>query len=165
MLNKSFTLIETIFAIFILTVGIFALFSAINYFFSISIDSRDYLTAVYLAQEGLEIVRNKRDTNIIKLKKGEPITWDDGLYDGNFEVDYTTTTFRSYFGRLLRYDSNLGFNYVSGDQTKFRRRINISEIRRGLTKIGLRVTSQVSWPGKFKWNSFSVQEILYNFLP
>jgi len=165
MLNKSFTLLETIFAIFILIVGIFSVVSVLDYLFSAFRHSKDYFTAVYLAQEGLEIVRNKRDTNFIKLQRGEAISWDDGLPNGAFEIDYTTTTFSNYIGRRLRYDSNLGFNYTTGTETKFKREIVISEIREGGEKIGISVTATVYWSGKFKENTFTTQAILYNFLP
>ena len=61
--NKSFTLIEVTVAIFLLTVGTVGAFSLIQRTIVLSTIGAAQLQATYLAQEGIEIVRNIRDSN------------------------------------------------------------------------------------------------------
>ncbi len=68
MINKSFTLIEVIIAIFILTMGTVGAFSLIQRTIAFTSISSSRLTAAYLAQEGMEIARNIRDSNYLFLK-------------------------------------------------------------------------------------------------
>jgi len=61
--NKGFTLIETVVAVFVLTIGVLGVFTVVqNITFSSQLNSSK-LTATYLAQEGIELVRNQRDSN------------------------------------------------------------------------------------------------------
>jgi prepilin-type N-terminal cleavage/methylation domain-containing protein len=70
--QRGFTLIETIVAIFILTMTIGALLTlTAGGFYSVRY-ARNQIVADYLAQESLEFIRNSRDTQII-----EGYTWDD----------------------------------------------------------------------------------------
>ena len=71
---RGFTLVEVIVVVFVITIGLLAVFNIIQ---NITIFSRlaaSRLTAVYLAQEGIELVRNQRDTNWL-----EGVDWDNGL--------------------------------------------------------------------------------------
>ncbi len=61
--HKGFTLIEVLMAIFLITVGIGGSFALINRIMDFSSVSSDRLQAAYLAQEGIENVRNTRDSN------------------------------------------------------------------------------------------------------
>jgi type II secretory pathway pseudopilin PulG len=135
MKKNGFTLIEIIIAIFLVAtslVGIFAAFSVVTILAS---ESADRLTATYLAQEGLEIARNIRDTNWLRMdfcqsNPEDPScspspAWDDnGL---NFSVlgrgaDYTYDSLvESIDASYLKKDSNGFFNYLSGSDTKFKR--------------------------------------------
>ena len=65
--SKGFTIIELIISIFILSVALVGIFSAFSIVTILTSDSADRLTGTYLAQEGMEIVRNIRDTNWIKM--------------------------------------------------------------------------------------------------
>lgn len=61
--TKGFTLIEVMVAVFVLIVGVLGAFTVVqNITFSSQIASSK-LTATYLAQEGIELVRNQRDSN------------------------------------------------------------------------------------------------------
>jgi len=71
---KGFTILEMIVAIFLITVGIIGIFALITKTVSNSTVSRDEMTAAYLAQEGIEIVRNIRDSNYINGQD-----WDETL--------------------------------------------------------------------------------------
>jgi prepilin-type N-terminal cleavage/methylation domain-containing protein len=61
--ERGFTVIEMIIAIFILSVAIIGVFSALSVTVVLTANASDRLTGAYLAQEGIEIVRNIRDNN------------------------------------------------------------------------------------------------------
>ncbi|PIZ89621.1 MAG: hypothetical protein COX89_00565 [Candidatus Nealsonbacteria bacterium CG_4_10_14_0_2_um_filter_37_10] len=72
--NKSFTLIEVLVAVSVLIIGVLGVFTVVqNITFSAQINSSK-LAATYLAQEGLELVKNQRDSNWLA---GSP--WDSNL--------------------------------------------------------------------------------------
>jgi len=74
--SRGFSLMEVIIAVGIVSfafVGIMSIFAA-NV--RMEILNRDRITAAYLAQEGVEIVRHKRDTNWFT---GGASNWDTGL--------------------------------------------------------------------------------------
>ena len=92
MINKSFTLIEIVVAIFIVTMGTVGAFSLIQRTIAFTVISSSRLVAANLAQEGIEIVRNTRDTNWLS---GNP--WDEGLSSGDWqavEMDGQATNFQ-----------------------------------------------------------------------
>jgi len=74
--QSSFTLIEVVVAIFLITVGIGGSFHLVNSLMDFSSISSSRLQAAYLAQEGIELVRNIRDSNWLA---GDP--WDQEISD------------------------------------------------------------------------------------
>lgn len=75
MKNKGFTILELMITIVVVSIGILGAYSVIQDIFSSTSKVSYSLTATYLAQEGIELVRNGRDTNWI----GGAINWYDGL--------------------------------------------------------------------------------------
>ena len=63
--NKAFTLVETLVAISIFSMSILGLMSVLASSISNTNYAKQKITASYLAQEGIECVRNKRDEFII----------------------------------------------------------------------------------------------------
>jgi Tfp pilus assembly protein PilV len=63
--RAGFTLIETLFAILIFTASIVSLMMLSGRSLASTAGSSDELTARYLAQEGIEVTRNVRDTNFV----------------------------------------------------------------------------------------------------
>lgn len=64
-IKKGFSLLEVIVALFILSIGITGMLSLIVFSINNSRESRDIIVASQLAQEGIELVRNRRDSNVI----------------------------------------------------------------------------------------------------
>lgn len=92
--NKGFTFLETLIAIFVLMVGVLGALIVVE---SIAFSARfnaSKLAATYLAQEGIELVRNKRDSNWLA---GVP--WDSELPVG------TTTGLLGRFTRTITIES------------------------------------------------------------
>jgi len=155
-MKKGFTLLEVIVAIFLIMVGVAASLILINKTISQMALSTSQLTAAYLAQEGIEIVRNIRDTNWIENAP----SWSDGLGAGDWEADYNDQALTSYVfpGRFLKFDGTF-YNYDAGTDTKFKRKITI--VPDGSDK--LKVTVSVDWVEKQKNQSVIVKENLYNW--
>lgn len=91
--NKSaFSLLETIVVLFIVSIGLVSILS-------LTVDSvraqnlnKNSLLAYHLAEEGLELIKNVRDTNFIQNTTSSPIAWNryiDGVSPNNkYRVDY-----------------------------------------------------------------------------
>ena len=63
--NKGFTLIETFVAVTVLTIAMMGPFTLVMKSLAISKATKGQITAMYLAQEAIEFVRNIRDENIL----------------------------------------------------------------------------------------------------
>lgn len=67
--EKGFTLIETLIAIAVLTLSIVGPFQVVQGVLNSAYNARDQLTAAGLAQEGMEYVREVRDSNYLNNTK------------------------------------------------------------------------------------------------
>ena len=172
-IERGFTLLEVMVAIFVITVGIAGVMTILQRTMFLTSISSSRLTAAYLAQEGIEIVRNVRDTNW--LEAGSTANdWDEGLNIGSncpagCIVDYNHSYdpgdlldpyLPVFTGQFLRVDSN-GFYSYNGPietQTKFQRKITTAPAADFLN-----VKVDIFWSEKGKSYTFSAQENLYNW--
>jgi GxxExxY protein len=162
--EKGFTLIELVIAIFILTFAVIGVYNAFSTIVVVTYGASDRFTAAYLAQEGLEIIRNIRDNNWIKINN-----WATGLTGctEGCEADYNTTgtttsplTPYGTEGNNLKIDGNGFYNYTNGTPTKFKRKITI--IPQGINV--LKVSVSVTWETKGQQFSFDeAEEYLYDW--
>jgi len=141
-MKKGFTLLEVMIAISILTVGIGGSYILISQTLIMASESQNRLIASYLAQEGIELVKNIRDSNWLKMHKGgEGVTsWSEGIgisYPDpdcglvDCKIDYKGTALESCNGDCFLYLKQDGneFYYChdnSGEKTKFERKVKIS---------------------------------------
>ena len=137
--NKGYFLIELMIAISILTVGFLGFITLVSRAISTNRVISDYLTANYLAAEGIELIKNVIDTN---YSRGN--LWYQGLdIVGNYEMDYNDATPNAVTGtgNFLRHDSTSGFyNYNIGNSTPFKRIISIDYPSADQMKVKLTVT-------------------------
>jgi len=138
--SKGFTLIELLIATSVIVVGIAGAFMAVQQ----GIWAIDYCNsrfiAASLAQEGVEIIKNIRDTNLL-----QDTTWNDSFSsDGDYEVEYIDSQsldpslsrpacspncdFNDVSLRFLRKIDHGFYDYASPNDTKFKRKINIITI-------------------------------------
>ncbi len=154
-MNKGFTLIETIIAISLLTVGVAGSFSLMQKVTSFASVSSSQFTASYLAQEGIEIIRNIRDTNYLKK-----IAWDNNIVAAtSYQLDYRSSVFPdATCGTYLRHNGNF---YICSTDTssKFRRQIIIE--KPALDKMVVSV--EVSWSERGAVYKRVAQTELYNW--
>ena len=122
MKTKGFTLIEVLVAISIITVGIVGIYAIIPRIVTITSDNIDKFIASQLAKEGVEIIRNIRDENQLKA-----LVFSSGLINCSegCEIDYYDSLLTSYNARFLKIDTDGFYNYQSGEDTKFKRKITI----------------------------------------
>ena len=155
--ESGFTLIEVISAIFVFTLGILAIMVLIDQSIAFSDQVKSKLIASYLAQEGIEIVRNIRDSNWIKKAP----SWDSGLSVGDYEADYQSLAVSNYTGSYLNIDSNGFYSYSVDTSTKFKRKITISDKTSNPPR--MRIASQVNWEIRGKYYYIEAVEYLYNW--
>ncbi|OGZ79472.1 MAG: hypothetical protein A2528_02355 [Candidatus Staskawiczbacteria bacterium RIFOXYD2_FULL_37_9] len=162
--NKGFTIIELVISIFVLSIGVIGTFSAFSLVFILTSNTADQLTATYLAQEGMEIVRNIRDNNWLKIDTcpdPDPdacsYKWTAGLdicaADKGCQADYSSTSMFGGSGDYL-YLNDKGFyayNPANPDskETKFKRKIIIKCENDDCENAHFfEVITQVSWKQK-----------------
>jgi type II secretory pathway pseudopilin PulG len=143
--EKGFYLAESIIAIAIMTIGILAAVSLLSSTMKVAQDDRDHTSAVLLAQEGIELVRNVRDNNW---------TGGFGAFDNNFptssndncRIDEDSSSLdcgSSSFGLYLNSRNYFVHSSSGSTSTKFNRRISVQY--NGTDSITL--TSMVVWGG------------------
>jgi len=157
-MTKGFTLIETIVAIFLLTAGTVGSFSLIQKVTSFASISSSQFVASYLAQEGIEIIRNIRDTNYLKRQ-----VWDKDIDvtggGGDYRLDYRSEVFPdATCGNYLKHTGS--FYLCSTDTTsKFQRQIAIEKPAPGKMVVSV----QVRWSERGIQHQVVAQTELYNW--
>jgi len=154
-MTKGFTLIETIVAISLLTVGVVGSFSLMQKVTSFNSISSSQLVASYLAQEGIEIIRNIRDTNYL-----EGQTWDSGINAGtDARLDYRSQVFPdATCGSYLQY-TGVYYACSADSSSKFRRQITVE--KPASDKIVVSV--EVSWSERGTAHQVSAETELRNW--
>jgi prepilin-type N-terminal cleavage/methylation domain-containing protein len=160
--KKGFTILELMIAIFILLVGIGSAFSLISQTVTHTSLLKKKLIASYLAQEGIELIRNIRDGNYLKEEN-----WDQWLTDcsNGCIVDYQSLPnqpLTPYDNQYLKIDNeSFFFNYSRGSSTKFKRKITTQK----KDSDTLDVVCEVFWEERGRNYSFKVIDQLKNWKP
>lgn len=140
-MKKGFTFIEVIIAISIFAIGIVGIYSIVPRMISTVSTNSDRFLASQIAREGVELIRNIRDSNWLA-----DVSWNQNLTacSGGCEIDYNDSVPVSFQNRYLKVDSNGFYNYETGNDTKFKRKITINQ---GADVLNVEV--EVSWPGRY----------------
>lgn len=179
-LKNGFTLLEALVAISILMVAVAAPITIAQKGLSSAIYSKDQMIASYLAQDALEYIKNKRDevsknnnfdwNNLVIFDKClvDIINLDTGANSGcqiNTTVEDVNSAISNYSATgFLKKDSNNFYQYGSGEETKFTRRIQI-EINNGESQEGVNealVAVTVNWTGVGR-NEVTVETLMFNY--
>jgi Tfp pilus assembly protein PilV len=134
--GDGFTLVETLVAISIFTMSILGLMSILASGISNTTYAKQKMVASYLAQEGIEYVRNLRDTSVLYDVAGAQHGWD---------------AFKP--PRAISYP-------VNSDFSGFVRNVSIATINSDEVKI----TSDVSWTQGSGPNHITFSEDLFNWV-
>jgi prepilin-type N-terminal cleavage/methylation domain-containing protein len=131
--KKGFTMMEVVASLFVISVGLTGILGLMASNVKEAADSRDQLIAAQLAQEGLELIRNLRDT--------DPLSFS---YNGDYNISYNTTIASATSGSYILYKSGDFYTHnFSSEATRFRRQINIASVGSPATQYN--VTSYTSW--------------------
>lgn len=167
--NKSFTILEVMLAISVLTMVVAGSFALIQQTLISDSLNRSKLTAYYFAQEGIEMVRNIRDDNWLNYN-----SWEEGIAEGlaidspqNYIADFQDTSLEDFEDKPLNLDGNGFYSYLSGESTPFKRKISITKTDIPDTldaeDYALKVLVQVEWRERSKTHTIEVMDYLYNW--
>jgi len=180
--EKGFTVLETLVAIAVLILSLTAAFSVAQQGLSLSISSRDEVTAYFLAQEAVEVIRNVRDENSLASQywlAGISAQGTDPCYFGNYcAVDSPNQNYMVSCGLspqncpVLKQDKQTGSSTfgmyginpsatVGWTPTVFRRELLLKQIPGTSDEIALTVT--IYWTKGDNTRSFVVHENLFNW--
>lgn len=136
--NRGFTLIETLVSLVLVTIAMGPVFVLATSSLNVAARIEHNLIASSLAQEGIEVVRNIRDTNWLN-----GVAFDNNLSVGTWRVEWSTVG-----GGLMAVGSNPVlkknngiYSYTSGTDTIFKRTVAISKPNSG----ELILISSVTW--------------------
>lgn len=143
--QKGFSILETVVALAIITVGILGVLSLFTQTIRSGELSINQEIAINLAQEGIEVIRNKRDSNW--LIQTEPETpWNEGIdIAGHYKVNFSNNIWaieslgNSDFQPFYLKD-NIYTHDSTDDLTIFKRQIYINVI-----EDILEITSTIQW--------------------
>jgi len=162
--EKGFTLIETLVALSIFLISIVGIMTVLSSGLTDINSAKKKMTATFLAQEGIEYVRNIRDTNVLYSVSG----WtnfmgniSDCLTSGGCVIDKDLSMIPcTSICPVMLYDDSQGFNYSVGDSASFIRTIKV--VLSGNSE-EVNVLSTVSW-GTNSSQSVTLMENLFNWV-
>lgn len=156
--KKGQVIIEAIVSISVLLVGFLGIVTLLTRSLALGRTIADNYVAAYLAGEGVEVVKNLIDTNLIQRNP-----WNDGLSDGCYEISYDTTELPVALApgkceaatiidqaNPIRFSSNV-YSYT-GTPTNYKRVVGIELIGTEEVKVNSVVAWTTAGGGKFSAN-------------
>jgi len=160
--NSGLTLIETLIALLVLSLGLIPALAVLSSSTRISALIKNNLIAANLAQEGVEVIRSLRDANWFAGQ-----AFDAGL-EGNWRVEWNTNWTANppqtvVTNPSLKFDSATGlYNYSSGLDTGFKRSVGVVKTANPCG-CELTVISRVEWSQRGNARTISVESHLYDW--
>ena len=187
-LHRGFTLVEMLVAVSVFTMSILIMIITLAQGISDTSYARQKIIATYLAQEGIEYLRNIRDTSMLYNASSAEAGWADfkdelltsscdqegGCYFNAGGLDFGESSqpileilpFSACNGvngacPEFKYNSaTKEYNYATGGNSGFWRKIKIVQI----TVDEIKVSSTVIWTQKSGTHSVTFSETLYNWI-
>lgn len=158
-INSGFTIIETLVAIFILSMAV----TATQFFLTSSIRSattiKNNYMASLLAQEGMEVARNLRDSEWLATE-----TFGNTLPDGAWNVQWNSQALIPFADVFLKKNAASGlFNYNGGADTIYKRRVDVATVLTVPPGIEKKIMVTVSWKEFNQIKTLVAEEHLFNW--
>ncbi len=174
--KSGFTLIEILVAISILSMAILATFTAVSQSLKTTNFSEDQIVAYYLADEALEYIRNRRDSNAIQhinaLGSGDTFDWLTGIIPACGTacfVDVSAASANAITAcsgsdtascPFLLYNATNGlYQYTSGTNTVYKRAVKVESIN--ATEVSVVVS--VLWTAQSVTKNYTQTVVLKNW--
>jgi len=170
-LNTGFTIVETLVAIGILVVALSGGFAAVSLSLNRSSLSKEQVIAFYLAQEGMEIIRNKRDSNALSgnswlqgiALNGDPCEF--GNVCRADAISFSLNSCGSNWGScpfLRNHNTNKYYNYSSGATTIFKREIKLTDLTTGAIEV-IQAEVRITWNHSGTNQTYTASTLFYNW--
>ena len=157
--EQGTTLVEAIVSVLIFSVGIIPSLTIILLANSFSSSIKNNLIASSLAQEGIEVVRAIRDNNWFNNR-----SFDSGLASGTYRIDWNSTSLLAEdVNPPLKLSSAGLYNYTSGADTGFQRRIIITKDPTVACNCELKIITEITWAERGKTQTITVESHLFNW--
>jgi len=151
--KNGFSLIGVIIALFVVAIGLTGIVSLASISLKSATTSEMRLIASGLAQEGVEIVRDIRRGN------ANWDNWYSSIGNGNYRVQYNNTNLISFAETPLKLDGNGYYQYTTGNNSSFYRRVNFVKISANEIKL----TVEIKWKIRDQWSYLTVEDHLWNW--
>ncbi|MEA2113138.1 MAG: prepilin-type N-terminal cleavage/methylation domain-containing protein [Patescibacteria group bacterium] len=153
--NKSgFSLIGVIVAIFIIAIGLVGILSLSQTSLKGAYLSKMRLVASGLAQEGIEVVRYTRRSQM------EWDSWYGSISSGDYLVQYDSPDLLLFSETPLKFNASSGlYQYDSGHDSPFCRKIILTK----LPSDKIRIVVEVKWLVMGNWHYLTVEDKLWNW--
>lgn len=172
MKKNAFTIIELMVALFILSIGISGSFILLRNISVSSSISSSYLTATFLAREGVEVIRNIRDRNYLYGHLWDTYINLAGSEEAKTLLQYNSSQFPHWglpcgiagFPCYLRVNPSSGF-FELHRSGKFKRSITITkeDLNRDGEPDKMHIVSEVEWQERGKTFKVYAIEDLYDW--
>ena len=161
--SRGFLLVEAMVSMSVLMIGVLGIFALMSQSIKLTRTINDQYVATYLAAEGIEIVKNMIDSNVLT----DPGAWNANGFDASacYELYYGTDSLGSAWtvscdgsgATPLAFDGSL-YGYGGGDASGFTRTVRIAPIMDGV-QVGVRVRSTIHWSGGEQ--QFALEDTFY----
>jgi prepilin-type N-terminal cleavage/methylation domain-containing protein len=167
--KKGFSLLEVMLALGVITIGLTGVSSLVLQNIQVQEVNKNYLVASMLAQEGLELVRNVRDTNFLKADSG--YSWKNGIgplgntkdivHGGSYAIDYDLSIQNAAsmdVDQTKLYINTGKYTHSGGNATPYRRLIKVID-----NSDYVEVQANVQWSERGRKHNYLAVANLYNW--
>lgn len=153
--QKGASLVEVLISVLIISLALIPAFYGAVSAHTIASSIRFNLTASYLAQEGIEVVRAIRDANGFA---GRP--FNSGLGNGDWQAQYASLNLKPYADTYMFFYEPSGFyNHTSGLNSPFKRKITLENI----SSVQIKITSQVTWEERGRTRDVTIESHIFDW--
>jgi type II secretory pathway pseudopilin PulG len=130
--QKGFSILEVMAAVYIISMGLVGILSLMSFSYNVKYENKNNIIASMLAQEGLELIRNTRDSNFLT----EGTEYDDGISSGGVRIFIIDFYGKDYIKEVvgiddaatrLYLDSNGFYAHTVGSLTPYSRIITVTD--------------------------------------